>query len=111
MRADEIKIQSLVEGVKQFVLPLFQRKYVWDRREWEMLWVDILSLLNEENHSYAHFIGSIVTMPMNSVPHGVAKHVLIDGQQRLTTIFILFTLLRDKAKELSSENNLSESNK
>lgn len=108
MRADEIKIQALVEGVKQFVLPLFQRKYVWDKREWEMLWVDILSLLNEETHSYSHFIGSIVTMPMNSVPHGVAKHVLIDGQQRLTTIFILFTLLRDKAKKLSSENNLSD---
>ncbi len=108
MRADEIKIQALVEGVKQFILPLFQRKYVWDKREWETLWIDILNLLDEENNIHSHFIGSIVTMPMNSVPHGVAKHILIDGQQRLTTIFILFTLLRDKAKDLSLENNLSD---
>ena len=45
-----------------------------------------------------HFIGSIVTMPTMSVPEGVAKYLLIDGQQRLTTIFVVLTLLRDTAR-------------
>ena len=46
-------------------------------------------------------------MPTISVPEGVAKYLLIDGQQRLTTIFILLALLRDKAKQ-SGQNKLAE---
>jgi uncharacterized protein with ParB-like and HNH nuclease domain len=51
-----------------------------------------------EEKPRTHFIGSIVTMPTQSVPEGVAKYLLIDGQQRLTTIFILLAAIRDKAK-------------
>ena len=46
-----------------------------------------------------HFIGSIVSVPTVSVPEGVSKFLLIDGQQRLTTILILLTLLKDSANE------------
>jgi uncharacterized protein with ParB-like and HNH nuclease domain len=61
------------------------------------LWED-LSELYEEESARNHFIGSIVTMPTQSVPEGVAKYLLIDGQQRFTTIFVLLAVLRDKAK-------------
>ena len=46
-----------------------------------------------------HFFGSIVNMPATSVPEGVAKFLLIDGQQRLTTVFILLSILKDLALE------------
>jgi uncharacterized protein with ParB-like and HNH nuclease domain len=62
-----------------------------------VLWDDLVDLCASDEPR-SHFIGSIVTMPTTSVPEGVAKYLLIDGQQRLTTIFILLTLLRDIAK-------------
>jgi uncharacterized protein with ParB-like and HNH nuclease domain len=107
MKASETKFQPIIEGTKQYVVPLFQRPYSWDKREWDMLWEDVSELCESEEPK-SHFIGSIVTMPTVSVPEGVGKYLLIDGQQRLTTIFILLTLLRDKAKsqgniELASE--------
>jgi uncharacterized protein with ParB-like and HNH nuclease domain len=101
MKASETKFQPIIEGTKQYVVPLFQRPYSWEKKEWDVLWEDLVWLCeNEEPKS--HFIGSIVTMPTVSVPEGVSKFLLIDGQQRLTTIFILLTLLRDAAKKNDS---------
>jgi len=98
MQAKETKLQDIIEGTKQYVIPLFQRTYSWTSKEWEVLWKDLVELCEMENPR-THFIGSIVNMPTVSVPEGVAKYLLIDGQQRLTTIFILLTLLRNKARE------------
>jgi uncharacterized protein with ParB-like and HNH nuclease domain len=53
-----------------------------------------------------HFIGSIVTVPAASVPQGIPKYLLIDGQQRLTTIFLLLAVLRDLALA-GGENELA----
>jgi uncharacterized protein with ParB-like and HNH nuclease domain len=97
MKASETVLQRVIEGTNQYVVPLFQRKYSWDTKEWNTLWQDLMELYEEENRRN-HFIGSIVTMPTQSVPEGVAKFLLIDGQQRFTTIFILLAVLRDKAK-------------
>jgi len=99
MNASETKLQPIIEGTKQFVVPLFQRPYSWDKKEWETLWNDLVELCEEEKPR-THFIGSIVTMPTQSVPEGVAKYLLIDGQQRLTTIFLLLAAIRDKAKSV-----------
>lgn len=98
MQAKETKLQDIIEGTKQYVIPLFQRTYSWTTKEWEVLWKDLIELCEAENPR-THFIGSIVNIPTVSVPEGVAKYLLIDGQQRLTTIFIIFALLRDKANE------------
>lgn len=106
MQASETKLQPIIEGTKQYVIPLFQRSYSWDKKEWEILWNDLCELSNAEKPR-THFIGSIVTMPTVSVPEGVTKYLLIDGQQRLTTIFILLSFLRDRAKE-SGDEGLSE---
>lgn len=97
MQAGETKLQPMLEGTKQYLVPLFQRAYSWDTKEWKILWGDLADLC-EVADPRPHFIGSIVTMPTVSVPEGVSKYLLIDGQQRLTTIFILLALLRDLAK-------------
>lgn len=98
MQAKETKLQDILEGTKQYIVPLFQRTYNWDKKEWEILWKDLYELCTTENPR-SHFIGSIVNMPTVSVPEGVAKYLLIDGQQRLTTIFIILSLIRNKARE------------
>jgi uncharacterized protein with ParB-like and HNH nuclease domain len=106
MQASETKLQPIIEGTKQYVVPLFQRHYSWDTKQWEVLWND-LSDLCKSDKPRTHFIGSIVTMPTVSVPEGVTKYLLIDGQQRLTTIFVLLSFLRDRAKE-NGDDELSE---
>lgn len=109
MQAKETKLQDIIEGTKQYVIPLFQRTYSWTNKEWDILWKDLLELCEAENPR-THFIGSIVNMPTVSVPEGVAKFLLIDGQQRLTTIFILLTLLRNKAREMQKQDFAEEIN-
>lgn len=102
MKASESKLQQILEGTKQYVVPLYQRTYSWKKSEWEILWNDLLELYERDNPR-PHFLGSIVTMPITSVPEGINKYLLIDGQQRLTTIFILLSVIRDAAKK-SEEN-------
>jgi len=107
MKASETTFQPIIEGTKQYVVPLFQRPYSWTKKEWEVLWDDLIWLC-ENNEPKSHFIGSIVTMPTISVPQGVSKYLLIDGQQRLTTIFVLLILLRDIAKTDKAGGQLAD---
>jgi uncharacterized protein with ParB-like and HNH nuclease domain len=110
MKASETRLQAILEGTKQYVVPLFQRPYSWTKKEWDVLLSD-LQQIAEIEEPRAHFLGSIVTMPTASVPEGVAKYLLIDGQQRLTTILIILTVLRDLARKagdaLAEEINLT----
>ena len=107
MKASETKFQPIIEGTKQYVVPLFQRPYSWEKKEWDVLWEDLVWLCENEEPT-SHFIGSIVTMPTVSVPEGVSKFLLIDGQQRLTTIFVLLALLRDVAKSKGGDDLAQE---
>ena len=109
MQASETKLQQIIEGTKQYVVPLFQRPYSWKKSEWQMLWDD-LNELSESDNPRTHFMGSIVTIPTTSIPEGVSKYLLIDGQQRLTTIFILLCAIRDRAKETADEELVAEIN-
>jgi uncharacterized protein with ParB-like and HNH nuclease domain len=97
MEAAEAKLQRILEGKKQFLVPHYQRPYSWQKDQWEALWQDIVVLLEEDNPQ-PHFLGSIVTSPAKSVPEGVEKRLLIDGQQRLTTLLVLLALIRDHAR-------------
>ncbi|PJF38474.1 MAG: DUF262 domain-containing protein, partial [Phototrophicales bacterium] len=76
------------------------------KQHWEALWDDLTELY-ESTDDREHFLGAIVTMPIDMQPHGVSKYVLIDGQQRLTTIFTLLAAIRDLAKE-ENEDKLAQ---
>jgi uncharacterized protein with ParB-like and HNH nuclease domain len=98
MHANETKIQAIIDCQRQYVIPLFQRPYSWESPQWTTLWQDLAELCEEENPR-SHFIGSIVTMPSKCVPEGVTKFILIDGQQRLTTLLVMLAAIRDKARK------------
>ncbi len=103
MKASETHLGKILEGNNQFVVPLFQRPYTWDESRWKVLWADVVELCEEEtdsSHAKPHFMGSLVTVPTRSVPEGVSKFLLIDGQQRLTTLQVLLAALRDCARGL-----------
>lgn len=107
MKASEIKLQRILEGTQQYMVPLFQRHYSWEKQHWEVLWEDLKDLTEQETMK-PHFMGAIVTMQMNSVPEGVNKFLLIDGQQRLTTVLILLAVVRDHAKGDETTARLAE---
>lgn len=94
MEASPAQLIEFFNGFKQSVIPLFQRPYEWKQREWEALWQDILERYQAEK-DFSHFMGAIVTMPAKSVPVGVSKYMIIDGQQRLTTLSLLLCAIRD----------------
>jgi len=66
MQASETKLQHIIEGTKQYVVPLFQRPYSWEKEEWQALWNDIVELCKAETPR-PHFMGSMVTMLAPSV--------------------------------------------
>lgn len=101
MQAGETTLREIIQGEKQYIIPLFQRPYSWGKPQWEQLWSDIIELLENDSNS-PHFFGSIVTMQIESSPEGVSKFLLIDGQQRLTTILILLATIRDQANIINS---------
>ncbi|MEG5158954.1 DUF262 domain-containing protein [Microcoleus sp. AT3-A2] len=107
MKASETKLQKILEGTQQYLVPLFQRPYSWEKQQWENLWNDLIDLTEQETIT-PHFMGSIVTLQTISVPEGVSKYLLIDGQQRLTTILILLAVVRDRAKQQKETNKLAE---
>ena len=99
MQASETKLRHLIEGTKQYVVPLFQRPYSWSEKQWKTLWTDIVEQSRHDD-GRPHFFGSIVTTPAKSVPQGVGKYLLIDGQQRITTTQVLLAAIRDSAARL-----------
>src|SRR5438046_2007493 len=97
MEATPTQIINYFSGFKQNLIPLFQRPYTWGERQWRTLWEDIVAFYGHErtDPKATHFMGAVVTMPARSVPVGVSKFLIIDGQQRLTTISILMCAVRD----------------
>lgn len=100
MEARPCQILEFFNGTKQMLVPLFQRPYEWGPKDWETLWADLLEQYerSDEESVASHFTGAIVTAPAKSVPVGISKFLVIDGQQRLTTIAILICAIRSFLK-------------
>lgn len=96
-------ISAVFGGERRYVIPLFQRPYVWTReRQWEPLWDDIVDLAEHEVSSPTqepapHFLGAVVIQQRPSWGDQILAHDVIDGQQRLTTFQILLRAFRDHA--------------
>ena len=106
MKADEKDIEAIIQGKVQYVIPLYQRAYVWGKKHWQTLWDDLIDLASFHEQNENHFFGSFVTMPLEGNKK-VKQFLLIDGQQRLTTIFVLLAILWNKAKTESSTLKLA----
>lgn len=96
--AAETTLQGLLEGARQYQVPLYQRTYSWTEHHLERLWEDLLRLAEDrvDNPTATHFIGSLVLAPSpQNGPAGVQDFLVVDGQQRLTTLSILLCAIRD----------------
>lgn len=93
MKATEAKLLDFLKKSPQFIIPIYQRTYSWTPRECTQLWSDILRTGNNEKIG-AHFIGSIVYIEKGLYQvTSQAPLLVIDGQQRMTTVSILIEAL------------------
>jgi uncharacterized protein with ParB-like and HNH nuclease domain len=99
MKANELQINNFLQAPNvQFVIPVYQRNYDWKNTECKELLNDIISVETENRGT--HFIGSIVFVHEGTYSTSEVKElVIIDGQQRLTTINILYVALYRFAKD------------
>lgn len=88
----------------QFIIPIWQRTYSWELAQWEDLWEDLKDLYEKlhKGDSATHFMGPIVLKTVEEKVGDITRRVIIDGQQRLTTLLLICALIRDRAK---SEGN------
>lgn len=112
MKANETKVEDFLSSNKtQFVIPVYQRNYDWTTSQCKQLLDDILEI-GSSNKMNAHFIGSIVYVHDDAyVTSKIKELIIIDGQQRLTTLTLIYVALYRLAKELgdsSLENEISE---
>ena len=93
MKATEAKLLDFLRKSPQFVIPIYQRTYSWTEKECRQLWDDIVRTGSNEAIS-VHFIGSIVYIEtgLSQVTHQ-SPLLVIDGQQRLTTVTLLIAAL------------------
>ncbi len=96
MKADAIKLLDFIgkSQEKQFVIPIYQRVYSWEKEQCKQLWDDIIKTGGNDQMN-GHFIGSIVFVQDGIYTTNYNELLIIDGQQRLTTITLLFIALRD----------------
>jgi len=83
-----------------FQVPIYQRPYDWGTDNWSDLWNDVINNDSEGTH----FIGSLVAINQAARVKGFDKFEIVDGQQRLTTLSILFCALKDHYKEKGEDS-------
>jgi predicted transport protein len=93
MKAIDRPFTKIINGTTQFVIPVFQRDYSWTETQCEQLWKDLLHIASDKS-SRAHFLGSVVYVSTGDSSAGFTRWLLIDGQQRLTTLTLLLAALR-----------------
>ena len=99
VKAIETNLESVLEGKKQYQVPLFQRSYSWKREHVDRLWIDLVDIARARrtSPSATHFIGSLVLATSPGVAAvGLQTFLVVDGQQRLTTLTLLLAALRDQ---------------
>lgn len=101
MKSEESNVDYLFSRTNLYRVPLYQRHYVWNKKNWEQLWTDIkdkanLRLKNGKSVK-THFTGAIVIQP------DAGKLEIIDGQQRLTTFQIILCAIRDVCEVFDSD--------
>ncbi|GAA6897379.1 DUF262 and DUF1524 domain-containing protein [Helicobacter pylori] len=99
MEADVMKLLDFIgkSQEKQLVIPIYQRLYSWEKEQCKQLWDDIIKIGGDDKMD-GHFIGSILCV-LDGITHSDNTLLIIDGQQRLTTITLLLIALRDRLND------------
>ena len=104
MKASEVRLLDFLRKSSQFVIPIYQRTYSWTSDECRQLWDDIIRT-GSDDQIKTHFVGSIVYIEQGiSQVSSRAPLLVIDGQQRLTTISLILEALARRIQSISSDH-------
>ena len=96
MKASETNILKFIGGLdKVFIIPPFQRNYEWSFEQCDELFEDIISSYKSKK---THYLGNIVYYEGKNNGASFSEFILVDGQQRVTTILLLLCAIRDEMK-------------
>ena len=105
----QVRTPNAIFGQPQrFLVPLFQRPYVWnEEQQWEPLWKDLERvatrlLQNPSNNHEPHFLGAVVLQHVQNRVGNLQERMVIDGQQRLTTLQILLDALHNELHRIEA---------
>lgn len=108
MKADSLTVRHLFAQDRRYLVPLFQRPYVWEKEDqWQPLWDDLTKIAERRRdgrEAKPHFLGAVVLDQLRTSAASFDARQVIDGQQRLTTLQILLAALRDLASQLGSRD-------
>lgn len=108
MPTDSVRNRTFKEafnGTVRFEIPFFQRGYAWEKRNWDDLFTDIQEqIINDLSegtniNDVEHFFGPIVVLEKTGGPPELHTFQVIDGQQRITTIYLLLAMIREDLKK------------
>ena len=99
MKADILPPQTLFGKIVRYEIPQFQRPYVWEQEDqWEPLWDDVRNAAEgylDSGGGRPHFMGAVVLQQRPNPAAGVETRIVVDGQQRLTTIQLLLDAVQE----------------
>ena len=103
MQTNLQRLQRLFAQPVRYEIPAFQRRYVWRQEEqWEPLWDDVAELcqtLMEAGQVKPHFMGDVVLQQVSFPTGTIERRIVVDGQQRLTTLQLLLDAIREILEE------------
>ncbi|TDS86576.1 DUF262 domain-containing protein [Nesterenkonia aurantiaca] len=105
MQLDKPLVGELLDGAKtRYQIPLYQRTFDWEERHFEQLWSDLLNLAiaRRTDPESEHFLGTLVLDVGHQTPNDYT-FLVVDGQQRLTTLTMLLAAIRDIYREQGSD--------
>lgn len=104
MKAEDTHVTNLLEGAKQFIVPIFQRDYSWGTKHCQQLWKDVIRVGSDPKVK-GHFLGSVVYVAAEDNTATITRWLLIDGQQRMTTLTLLLIALRDQMNQVQGNGD------
>ena len=97
MKATEMPFLNLLRGTRQYIVPIWQRQYLWEKENIERLIDDLMAVGKAESDAVRHYGGAIITRIESGLAGGgLTTHMVVDGQQRLTTVSILLACIANK---------------
>ncbi len=101
--------KDTLSGPVRFKIPFFQRGYAWEKKQWDQLFDDLQAQIIDELEDGSaiddveHFFGPFVVMEEGGSPD-LREFLVIDGQQRITTIYLLLGIIREQIQSKKDQS-------